>query len=89
MGGGIIVILTLMAIGFILLLIWLSFRLMAALNSLFLETEGRWLAKILLFIPYVFVAVWCFFIQIFLLIVTFGAVATTATSMRNWWHKGS
>lgn len=88
MAGGAIVLLTLAVIGAIVFLVWLSSRTFWALND-YLNAPGTSVVmKLLLAIPFLIVGLWCFVLDIFLTIVTLGAMAGAATSARDWWHKG-
>ena len=83
-----IVILTLLAVAFIVLIIWLSYGLLAKMNVLYNDTEGKVFLKILLFIPYVLLAIWCLLIQIILVAITLGGAISLLNNTRDWWHKG-
>ena len=89
MAGGAIVAVTLIVIGLAVFLIWLSFRVYAGLDQFLHAPERGLAAKLLLAIPFLIVGIWCFLLQIFLVIITLGAAASALGGVRDWWHKGN
>ena len=88
MTGGVIVAVTLITIGIALFLIWLSFRSFAWLEEYLCAPERGLVAKLLLVIPFLLLGIWCFILQVAIIILTLGAAASAAGSFRNWWNKG-
>jgi len=91
MGGLAIVILTLLAVGLFALVCWASFGTLSWLNWFYNDTpvSEKALTKVLLLIPYIFVAMWCGLLYIVLFVATLGGVVSLANAFRGWWHKGA
>lgn len=85
--GWIIVILTILAMMAVVAIFFGSFWLLGAFNRLF-DAEGNVVAKVVLFLPWVALAIWCSVIYVVGAILTLGTVISLANDARNWWHKG-
>lgn len=66
-----------------------SIRLLESMNEFYNETQGSWLAKTLLFIPYMVLWIWCIVVSLALVLITLGGAASAVSNLRDWWHKGN
>jgi hypothetical protein len=76
-------------IGSIMLLYAGSFGLLDFLNTTMNDKNVDGGVKFLLFLPFLFVFLWCVVLEIISVLFTLGLAISMANSFRNWWHKGS
>lgn len=85
--GWIIIILVFLAVLALIGIVMGSFWLLDVFNRLF-NSEGNVIAKVLLFLPWVALAIWCAALYLVLALLTLGLAISLINDVRNWWHKG-
>jgi len=88
MSGLAIIILTVLAVVVFVLIIKFSFVLLDAVTEFCTDKDRSIAIQALLLLPWIALTLWCFVLNIFVVICALFTGYTIATGARNWWHKG-